>query len=191
MKRRSLTETIVITSGAVEMFAGAALSAFPNIVPPWVAYLCLGIGFASVVYVIFSARKDVWDWLLDRVEQRRDQHLTDNIVLPDLPATRSEAVQIINSSPVQRDQFIALLQRGEIIAWARSQGFKNLRPVPAHFWLNSTLEFAEIEGVRQSLVAPPSYGRTRPWRNGAERTQYYDVHFSKQQLTKFWKDRQF
>ncbi len=106
---------------------------------------------------------------------------------PDLPASGSNAIKGIASGDSWK-KLNALLHSGEIMAWSRTEGYKNLRPIRPERWFNGSLEFLPSG---DSFVADPGDLRPRPWKKGASpkiNGRDYDIHFNRAQLKKHWPD---
>lgn len=90
-----------------------------------------------------------------------------------------------------RHRLIGLLQSGELNAWGRTKGFPNLRQVPPNFWSNETLMFVEVDGEPMSYIGD---GKDYRWRKAPAdpvNARFYDIHFNKAQLQRYFPDRRF
>jgi hypothetical protein len=63
---KKLIDSTIILAGGVEMVMGALMAAFPNYIPPWLAWLCLGVGAVTIGYGLYRLRQEFWEWLLER-----------------------------------------------------------------------------------------------------------------------------
>lgn len=108
--------------------------------------------------------------------------------LPDLQASKSEVIRSL-SAGVQRDKLIGLLKSGEITAWVRTKGYKNLRPNSSGRWMNDSLEYVDApEGIQTTILSPDDL-RGRPWRDGGQTAvneSAHDVYFNRAELKKHW-----
>jgi hypothetical protein len=73
MAAKKLLDSLIIVAGGAEMVLGALMAAFPNHVPAWLAWLCVGVGAATIVYGFYRIRQEVWEWLLERA-RASDRH---------------------------------------------------------------------------------------------------------------------
>lgn len=191
MGGRKPTDNLLLAAGAVEMLAGALMSALPEVFPQWIVYTLVAIGAVTLAVAVYRLRADMWDWLLNKALQRDAKAgVIENHHIADIRAVDCQPMRKITAGP-EWDRLNNLLQNGDLNSWCRTKGFKNLRPVPANFWKNNSIEFESIDGVERSLIADHNHGRKKPWdadKNSPELTTYYDVYFNRAQLRTHWPD---
>jgi hypothetical protein len=81
----ALLDRIILIAGGIEMAMGALLAAFPNLVPPWLAWACFAVGLATIAFGAYRIRLDVWDWLLEKARERDANKNLASPVVPDWP----------------------------------------------------------------------------------------------------------
>lgn len=128
-------------------------------------------------------------WLVIELYQRQkvSSAASAATLTPDLPSSGSNAIKGIASGDSWK-KLNALLHSGEIMAWSRTEGYKNLRPIRPERWFNGSLEFLPSG---DSFVADPGDLRPRPWKKDAApkmNGRDYDIHFNRAQLKKHWPD---
>ena len=91
-----------------------------------------------------------------------------------------------------RNKLKGALASGSIISWGRTKGFPDPRAIPTAFWTNDTLMFADVGGAAMSYLGMPP--NPKHWRTGQvdpTAARYYDIHFNKAQLQRYFPDRRF
>lgn len=166
--------------GAASITVMAAIGCAPMIWPT----LEPSVGIPIMAgLLIFAACSFIWAYTAPEGEDK-DVAAT---LTPDLPASGSNAIKGIASGDSWK-KLNALLHSGEIMAWSRTEGYKNLRPIRPERWFNGSLEFLPSG---DSFVADPGDLRPRPWKKDAAPTMNgrdYDIHFNRAQLKKHWPD---
>lgn len=166
---------------------------FPDIFPKQIAWFFLAFGAICFLVFLYRCWYLLWDWLYAKAISRSEDSLKIGMKWGDIRAAESSHVKELMVGR-ERDKFVGLLQSGDITAWARinSKTYRDLRPIPAKFWMYHKLEFVQIDGSPETLLAGLDWnGGQRPWRVTTspptiELTQNYDIHFNKAELKKIW-----
>lgn len=171
--------------GIAAIIAGASVAALglggQMIAPEWLAapLLAFGtLGLGAAVIVAYHEAKGASD------KTRAPA------IIPDLEASTADSVRHIMETDDGMG-LVGLLQKGAVESWGRTKGYPNLRAIPQSFWQNDTLLFGEVDGKPMSYIGAP---QRRAWRKGPENplnARYYDIHFNKEQLQRYFPDRRF
>ncbi|MEA2837385.1 MAG: hypothetical protein QOD89_1935 [Bradyrhizobium sp.] len=66
----SLLDRMILVAGGIEMSVGGLMAAVPTLFPQWVAWACVGVGLATIIFGLYRVRVELWDWLLQKAVER-------------------------------------------------------------------------------------------------------------------------
>lgn len=129
-------------------------------------------------------------WAIDRANYKREQSNPPELVWPNHSAATCPSIRQIMKSD-DRQKLNGAVLSGDIIAWGRTRGFPDPRPIRPTFWGNCALAFTDVDGDPMSYMDD---GRTFRWRKAnidPTEATYYDIHFNTAQLRRIFPDASF
>lgn len=153
----------------------------------WAPSIQSYMAFAAIVIMTAHWRWRVWQWEKRQAAARANPP---DLSWAEIRATDCEAIREILESD-ERNKLKGALLSGDIVAWGYTRGYVDPRSIPPTFWQNEVLMFGEVDGKPMSYIGSPKH---RTWRKDLEsplNAKYYDIHFSKAQLERYFPDRRF
>lgn len=129
-------------------------------------------------------------WAIQKREERDALSNPPELNWAEIRATQSDALRKILDTD-ERNKLKGALLSGDVVAWGYTKGYVDPRTIPPTFWQNETLMFGEVDGKSMSYIGAPPY---RTWRKETDsplNARYYDIHFNKAQLQRYFPDRCF
>lgn len=129
-------------------------------------------------------------WAIQKRQERDALSDPPDLSWAEIRATQSEAIRQIFETE-ERNKLRGALLSGDVVAWGHTKGYADPRAIPPSFWNNETLTFGEVDGKPISYIGAPKYRTWSSEHHSPLDARYYDIHFNKAQLQRYFPDRRF